>query len=88
MCILGEKMFKYRIYVYRGFDYELEKVTKNESDIEAYINRENKDYTKLLVIRHDIRQNMDIPYIVEYFDNVNRNKPSNDKVKRKGEKKK
>lgn len=63
-------MYNYRIYLYREFGYELEKTTPDEHEIDDYIKRKKKDYSRLLVIKHDIKQNMDIPYVLKFFDSV------------------
>ena len=63
-------MYNYRIYLYREFGYELERVTKEEREIDYYITKKNKDYSRLLVIKHDIKQNMDVPYVLKFFDSV------------------
>jgi len=76
-------MYNYRIYLYREFGYELDKVTKEEKEIDDYIRRKDKDYSRLLVIKHDIKQNMDIPYVLKFFDSLNVKKTPKKRVKRK-----
>lgn len=63
-------MYNYRIYLYRSYGYDLEKTTQDAQEIDDYIKRKDKDYSRLLVIRHDIQQNMDIPIVLKFFDSV------------------
>lgn len=63
-------MYNYRIYLFREFGYELEEITQTEARIDYYIGQKNKDYSRLLVIKHDIAKNMDIPYVLKFFDSV------------------
>ena len=58
------------IYLYKEYGYELDKVTKDGGVIEEYIQRKNKDYSRLLVIKHDFERNMDIPYVLKFFDSI------------------
>lgn len=61
-------MYNYRIYLYREFGYEYETTTSKKVDIDLYINKPTKDYSKLLVIRHHIKLDMDEVYLLKYFD--------------------
>lgn len=76
-------MYNYRIYLYREFGYELERATKEEREIDYYITKKNKDYSRLLVIKHDIKQNMDIPYVLKFFDSVKVRKRVRNETKHK-----
>ena len=64
-----EKAYNYRIYLgdyHNGYDYIA--TVLDETDIKNYY-WPNEKYTKLLVIRHDIYQDIDEPYLLEFFDN-------------------
>lgn len=74
-------MYNYRIYLFREFGYELEEITQIESRIDYYIRKKNKDYSKLLVIKHDIKKNMDVPYVLKFFDSVKVRKRVKDETK-------
>lgn len=63
--------YSYRIYLYRDRGYELEETTKEESRIDYYITRKDKDYARLLVIRHDLELKSDWPYVLKFFDSRN-----------------
>lgn len=76
-------MYNYRIYLYREFGYELEKITTNALEIDNYITRKDKDYSRLLVIRHDIPRNMDIPFALKYFDSYTYKETPKKRVKKK-----
>jgi hypothetical protein len=64
-------MYNYRIYLYRDRGYELEETTQEESRIDYYITRKDKDYARLLVIRHDLKLKSDLPYVLKFFDSTN-----------------
>lgn len=74
-------MYNYRIYLFREFGYELEETTYDETRIDYYIKKKNKDYFKLLVIKHDIEKNMDLPYVLKFFDSVKVRKRVKDESK-------
>lgn len=63
-------MYNYRVYLYREFGYEYDGTFTEAKVIDDYIEKKNKDYSRLLVIRHDIEKNMDIPYVLKFFDSI------------------
>lgn len=76
-------MYNFRIYLFKDRGYVLDKVTEDELEIDNYIKRKDKDYSRLLVIKHDISKNMDIPYVLKYFDSVILNKKPKRKSRRR-----
>jgi len=64
-------MYEYRIYLYREFCYELEETTYDETRIDYYIQKKDKDYARLLVIKHDIFQDIDYCWALKFFDSDN-----------------
>lgn len=63
-------MYNYRIYLFREFGYELEETTYDELRIDYYIKMKDKNFSKLLVIKHDIFQDIDYCYVLKFFDSV------------------
>lgn len=63
-------MYNYRIYLFREFGYELEETTYDELRIDYYVKMKDKNFSKLLVIKHDIFQDIDYCYVLKFFDSV------------------
>lgn len=74
-------MYEYRIYLFREFGYELEEKTYDGTRIDYYIQKKDKDYSRLLVIRHDIFQDIDYCCAFKFFDSVKTRKRVKDESK-------